>query len=224
MNEIHKSFRILGLMLLIASSAWGQFPSMKENRNLPSPYERFSHFQLTPRIGVSLPLGGLADQYIAKPGLPAYSLSMEWIQPRRFSFGVELGSMSLNERLGRATYTFDNQQISAVQTRTLRTTYGQAVASYHFGGPNAAFRPYIQAGLGAELVDYTLYWGSLATSDERVRLSFKPAVGLRYLFGKEGHFALDARLQYSHTPYQFDYIENAISAMQFTLGGVYRWW
>ena len=224
MKRMHKSFRAFGLVFLLAFKVWGQFPSSKGNINLPSPYERFSHFQLSPRIGAMIPVGGLADQYISKAGLPAYSLSIEWIQTRRFSFGVEFGSASLNERLGRATYTFDNQQISAVQTRTLRTIYGQALASFHFGGPNATLRPYVQTGLGAELVDYTLYWGSLATSDERVRLSFKPAVGLRYLFGKEGHFALDARLQYSHTPYQFDYVENGISTMLFTVGWVYRWW
>ena len=219
-------FVILSITVLYASHAAAQQSptASKSLYQLPSPYERFSHFQLTPRVGGARPVGGLADQYIASAAFPTLTLAMEWVQPKRISVGLELGTYSFDKRLSRALYEFDNQQISAVQTRTLRSSFAQGTASYHFASPTASFRPYVQAGIGVELIDYTLYWGGMATSDERFRLSIKPAVGLRYLLSKEGHLGLDARIHYTHTPYAFDYIQDSINTLQFSLGLVYRWW
>lgn len=211
--------------LLAPLALLAQQPVVPRQTTLASPYQRYTTYMVTLRYGVAQPLGGLAG-YIDRTGTRNLMLSGEWVRPGNASFGVQYGSNYFSKRRPRQLYTFgDGADVSAVQTRTVTIQSLLATGKYHFAGVNARVRPYVQAGLGAALVEYGLYWGGL--SDEQngstVHFTAQAAIGSRFLFGSEGHWGADVQAGYQYVPYARAGISSLASAGA-SIGIFYRWW
>ncbi|TDB67082.1 porin family protein [Arundinibacter roseus] len=192
--------------------------------SIPTPWERYSHYSITLRGGAGLPIGPMAENYIDKVSMDNYSVAVDWILQQPFSVGVEVSQSFFSKKLPRAIYNIEDQDVSAVQTRTLKQIPVQGVASYYFGTPNARIRPYVQLAAGASFVDYTLYYGNLATQEQAIKFTYGAAAGSRFLFKKDGSVGADLRVKYNQTPFDFDYLDRGIGQINATIGLFYRWW
>ncbi|HEV7349514.1 hypothetical protein [Telluribacter sp.] len=192
--------------------------------SLPSPYERYTHYLATARVSAGVPIGAFAEGYIDKVSAQNYSLSLEWVLRNNLSIGGEVGQNYFQQRLPRQTYQMGDQEISAVQTRTLTQYPFLGFVNYHFARSGAMFRPYVQVSAGASLVDYTLYWGNLSDQQQKFAFSYGLGAGSKILFKRDGSFGADLRVKYNHTPLNYDYVTNGVSAINASVGLFYRWW
>ena len=192
--------------------------------NLPTPFERYSHYNLTVRGGAALPMGTFSSNYIDKTTLRNYSVALDWIFQKPVSIGLEVGKTQYSNTMPRAIYNQGGQEISAVQTRTLSLMPIQGVVSYYFAGTNATIRPYVQAAVGGDLLDYTLYYGNLADQKQSIKLTYGAAAGAKFLFKKDGNFGADLRVKYNQTALNYDYIDKGVGQVSATVGLFYRWW
>ncbi len=192
--------------------------------NLPSPYDRYSHYVATVRGGAGIPIGPFSSSYIDKPTLRNYSFSVDWVLQKPISIGVEVGKTFYSQRLPRAIYQTTDGDISAVQTRTIDLMPIQGVISYYFAKPNAMIRPYIQASVGADLLNYSLYYGSLADQLQSVKLTYGGAAGAKFLFKRDGSVGADIRIKYNQTSLNYDYVDKGVGQINATVGLFYRWW
>lgn len=215
----------LKITLLFLSFCCGTYAQQKPQLyNIPSPFERYSHYQVIIRGGAGIPMGSFATNYIDKSTLENYSLAIDWILQKPFSIGLEAGHTFFSQKLPRAVYPINGQEVSAVQTRTINMTPIQGFANFYLGNANARIRPYLQVAAGVNLLDYSLYYGILANQQQSVKFAYGAGVGAKFLFKKDGSLGADIRVKYNHTPFTFDYIENGIGQLNATAGLFYRWW
>jgi opacity protein-like surface antigen len=220
-----KFLATLCCLLLIPMALLAQQPTVPRETLPASPYQRYTTYMVTFRYGVAQPLGGLGD-YIDRLSTRNFTLAGEWVRPSNLSFGLQLNTNYFNKRLPRQTYQFgDGADVSAVQTRSINVQSLMATGKYHFSDVTASVRPYVQIGLGAALVDYGLYWGSLSAEENgsTVHFASQVAVGSRFLFGSEGHWGADVQAAYQYLPYSRAGINN-ISSLGASVGVFYRWW
>lgn len=137
---------------------------------------------------------------------------------------MEVGRTYFSKRLPRDIYTTQEGDISAVQTRTISQIPIQGVINLYLGKANAPIRPYVQLAAGANLLDYTLYYGTLASQRQTVKFTYGIGAGSKFLFKKDGSVGADIRVKYNQTPFSFDYIDNGVGQLNATVGLFYRWW
>lgn len=210
------------VFVCLSLSAWAQ--QKPQLYTLPTPFERYSHYTITVRGGAAIPMGAFSSKYIDKTTLRNYSVALDWILQKPISIGLEVGKTEYSKTMPRALYQQDGQEISAVQTRTLSLMPIQGVVSYYFAGTNATIRPYVQAAVGGDLLDYTLYYGNLAEQKQSIKLTYGAAAGAKFLFKKDGNFGADLRVKYNQTSLNHDYIEKGVGQVSATVGLFYRWW
>jgi len=192
---------------------------------LPSPYDRYTHYQVTARYTAAIPVGSFSNNYIDKTSFENYSIALEWVFQNSFSVGGELGYSFFKKRLPRATYQqSDGSEISAIQTRTLTQYPIQAFVNYSFAPKNATVQPYVQLSAGASVLDYTLYYGILADQQQKIRPTYGIGVGSKFLFKKDGNFGADIRVKYQGTSFDYEYVDKGVSAINASVGLFYRWW
>jgi hypothetical protein len=192
---------------------------------LPSPYDRYTHYLATARFKGAVPIGSFADNYIDKASFQNVSISIEWVlRNSPISIGGEIGSSYFQKRLPRAVYEGSEEDISAVQTRTLSQYPIEVFGNYHFLSKNSTVQPYVQVSGGISLVDYTLYFGSLSTQHQKVAPKYGIGLGSKFLFKKDGSLGLDVRVKYDGTSYKHEYIEKGVSSVNGSIGVFYRWW
>ncbi|PWJ59285.1 hypothetical protein CLV98_102117 [Dyadobacter jejuensis] len=213
---------ILMAFLCIATASLAQ--DKPKLYTLPSPFERYNYSLATIRFGAAVPIGQLSDQYIDKATFKNFSASLEWVLPNRLSIGGEIGSSNLQKRIPRAVYEFEDQTISAVQTRTLVLQPFQAFVNYHFANKNDRIQPYIQLSGGGSRVDYSLYYGNLVDQYQKIRPTYGVGVGSKFLFKPDGSVGADLRAKYTNTPFKYDYIDGNASTLNVSVGIFYRWW
>lgn len=191
---------------------------------LPSAFDRYTHYQVTARYTAAIPLGSFSTNYIDKTSFENYSIALEWVFQNAFSVGGEIGYSFFKKRIPRAIYPTENGEISAIQTRTMTQYPIQAFANYHFAGKNSAIQPYVHISAGASILDYTLYYGSLADQQQKIRPTYGIGVGSKFLFKKDGNFGADIRVKYQGTSFDYEYVDKGVSSLNTSIGLFYRWW
>lgn len=70
-----KNMRILTLLGLVLGGIGTSFAQQNPQLyTIPTPFERYSHYQVTLRGGAAIPTGAFATNYIDKTSLENYSL------------------------------------------------------------------------------------------------------------------------------------------------------
>jgi hypothetical protein len=219
-----KKVIIVALFILGALQTYAQEEAPKLY-TLPSPFERYTHYLATARLMGAMPLGSFADNYIDKSSFQNYSISLEWVlRNSPISVGGELGSSYFEKRIPRSLYEGANETISAVQTRTISQIPIEVFGNYSFLGKNATVQPYVQVSGGVSILDYTLYYGNLASQNQKVRPKYGVGVGSKFLFKPDGSFGVDVRVKYDGVSYKHEYIDKGISSVNGSIGLFYRWW
>lgn len=216
-------------IIIIAFFLGSILPALAQEKpklyTIASPFERYTHYLATARFMGAVPMGSFKDNYIDKTSFQNFSLSIEWIlRNSPISVGGEIGSTYFEKRVPRALYEGSEGTISAVQTRTVSQYPVEVFANYHFLPRNSQVQPYMQVSAGASILDYTVYYGTLSTQDQKVRFKYGIGAGSRFLFKKDGNVGLDVRVKYDGTAYKYDYIDKGISSVNGSIGLFYRWW
>lgn len=192
---------------------------------IASPFERYTYYLATARFIGAVPMGSFKDNYVDKSSFQNASVSIEWVlRNSPLSVGGEIGSTYFEKRVPRALYQGGEGTISAVQTRTVSQYPVELFANYHFLPRNSQVQPYVQVSAGASIIDYTVYYGTLASQDQAVRFKYGIGAGSKFFFKKDGTFGLDVRVKYDGTAYKYDYIDKGISSVNGSIGLFYRWW
>lgn len=216
-----KRFLALIALLSLTTSAWAQYKNVYMGES--STYDRYVTFNISARYGVSLPLGGQKG-YIDKISPTNFALEGEWLFPRRFSIGLKTGYQYTQQRLLRQVYQYDDQTISAVQTRTLSVIPAMISLSYYFADNAAAIRPYIQMAGGGAYVDYTNYFGPLSDQNHGFKGAIAPAIGLKYYGRREQGFGAEIQAQYQNLFFDYRQLQNSAPSLMLSAGISYRWY
>lgn len=216
--------KIAVIALFLAGFVPGFAQDAPKLYTLPSPFERYTHYLATARFMGAAPLGSFSSNYIDKASFQNYSISIEWVLRNAFSVGGEIGSTYFEKRIPRALYQSGDETISAVQTRTLSQYPVEVFGNYHLLPKTSKIQPYIQVSGGISILDYTVFYGSLASQNQKVAPKYGIGAGSKFLFKKDGSFGIDVRVKYDGSTYKYDYIENGISTVSGSVGVFYRWW
>ena len=220
-----KKLILVAFLISALSSAYAQDTQQAPKLyTLPSPFERYTHYLATVRYTGAIPLGSFADNYIDKSSFKNYSVSLEWVFRNNVSVGGELGSSYFEKRIPRAIYQSGDESVSAVQTRTLTQYPLQVFANYHFLPKTSTVQPYLQLSGGVSVLDYTLYYGSLAQQKQKMAPTYGVGLGSKFLFKRDGSFGADVRFKYQGTSFKYDYIDKGIPSINGSIGLFYRWW
>ncbi len=216
-------------IIIIALFLGSVLPALAQEKpklyTIASPFERYTHYLATARFMGAVPMGSFKDNYIDKTSFQNFSLSIEWVlRNSPLSVGGEIGSTYFEKRVPRALYEGQEGTISAVQTRTVSQYPVELFANYRFLPRNSQVQPYVQISTGASILDYTVYYGTLSTQDQKVRFKYGIGAGSRFLFKKDGGWGVDVRVKYDGTAYKYDYIDKGISSVNGSIGLFYRWW
>ena len=216
-------------IIIIALFLGSILPALAQEKpklyTIASPFERYTHYLATARFVGAVPMGSFKDNYIDKASFQNFSLSIEWVlRNSPLSVGGEIGSTYFEKRVPRALYEGSEGTISAVQTRTVSQYPVEVFSNYHFLPRNSQVQPYVQISGGASILDYTVYYGTLSSQDQKVRFKYGIGAGSKFLFKKDGTLGLDVRVKYDGTAYKYDYIDKGISSVNGSIGLFYRWW
>lgn len=216
--------KIAVIVVFLAGAVRGFAQEAPKLYTLPSPFERYTHYLATARFMGAAPLGSFSNNYIDKTSFQNYSISIEWVLRNAFSVGGEIGSTYFEKRIPRALYQSGDETVSAVQTRTLSQYPVEVFGNYHLLGKNSTVQPYIQVSGGISILDYTVFYGSLSSQNQKVAPKYGIGAGSKFLFKKDGSFGIDVRVKYDGNTYKYDYIENGVSTVSGSVGVFYRWW
>ncbi|MCF2487001.1 hypothetical protein [Dyadobacter sp. CY347] len=219
-----KKIIIIALFVMGALTSYAQEPAPKLY-TLPSPFERYTHYLATARLMGAVPLGSFSNNYIDKASFQNYSISIEWVlRNSPISVGGEIGSTYFEKRIPRALYQNGDEALSAVQTRTVSQYPVEIFGNYHILPRTSSIQPYVQLSGGVSILDYTLFYGNLASQDQKVRPKYGIGVGSKFLFKRDGAFGVDVRVKYDGVSYKHEYIDKGISSVNGSIGLFYRWW
>lgn len=211
-------------LMALTTTAWAQYQNdNKGNYNFPSPYQEYVTFNISARYGVAFPMGG-TQGYIDKVSPINLALDGEWLFPRRFSIGLKTGYQYNKQRLPRQVYEYENQSISAVQTRTLSVIPAMVSLSYYFADNAAALRPYVQFAGGGAFVNYTNYFGPLADQSSGFKGAIAPAIGVKYYGKREQGFGAEVQAQYQNVFFNYDLLKNSSPSLMLSAGISYRFY
>jgi outer membrane protein W len=216
--------KIAAIALFLAGIMPGFAQDAPKLYTLPSPFERYTHYLATARFMGAAPVGSFSNNYIDKASFQNYSISIEWVLRNAFSVGGEIGSTYFEKRIPRALYQSGDETVSAVQTRTLSQYPVEVFGNYHLLSKNSTIQPYIQVSGGINILDYTVFYGSLSSQNQKVAPKYGIGAGSKFLFKKDGSFGVDVRVKYDGNTYKYDYIENGVSTVSGSVGVFYRWW
>ena len=216
-----KRISLLIALFSLTTVAWAQYKN--EYNAESSIYDRYVTFNISVRYGISLPMGG-QQGYIDKLSPTNLAIDGEWLFPQRFSIGLKTGYQYTNQRLPRQVYQYDNQSISAVQTRTLSIIPAMASLSYYFADNAAAIRPYLQMAGGGAFVDYTNYFGPLADQKSGFKGAIAPAIGLKFYSGREQGLGAEIQAQYQNVFFNYDLLKNSAPSLMLSAGISYRFY
>lgn len=215
--------RILILFALLALTTVAKAQYKNEYSGESSTYDRYVTFNISARYGVSFPMGGQKG-YIDKISPTNVALEGEWLFPQRFSLGLKTGYQYTQQRFGRQVYQFDNQSVSAVQTRTLTIIPVMASVSYYFAGNADALRPYVQLAGGGAYVDYTNFFGALADQQNGFKGAIAPAIGLKYYGKRERGLGAEIQAQYQNVFFNYDQLQKSAPSLMLSAGIAYRFY
>ena len=209
------------VLLILTTAAYAQYKN--EYSGESSTYDRYVTFNISARYGLSFPMGGQKG-YVDKISPKNFALEGEWLFPKRFSLGLKTGYQYTQQRFGRQVYQYDNQSISAVQTRTLTIIPAMASLSYYFAGNADALRPYVQVAGGGAYVDYTNYFGPLADQNTGFKGAIAPAIGLKYYGKREQGFGAEVQAQYQNVFFSYDQLQKSAPSLMLSAGIAYRFY
>jgi hypothetical protein len=148
----------------------------------------FAQDKLKMEIGynVSAPLGSFKSNYISNTSFRGVTGEISYAVSPKFSLGLHAGYQSYYQKYGRQLYkTNENETISAVVTNTMEVLPFMVRGTYFPKGGSAAIQPYVSAGAGVNLINYSQYYGQFADNQASFPIGAQAGAGVLIPFGNK---------------------------------------
>jgi hypothetical protein len=128
---------------------------------------------------ISGPLGSFKSNYVGITSFRGITGEISYAITPKVSVGFHSGYQSFYQRLGRQLYkTDENETTSAVVTNTMEVLPLMVRGTYYpQGGSTSSIQPYISAGAGVNLVNYSQYFGQFADNQASLPIAAQAGAG-----------------------------------------------
>lgn len=163
----------------------------------------YAQHKLKMEIGynISAPLGSFKSNYISNTSFRGLTGEISFAVNSKFSVGLHTGYQSYSQKYGREQYkTGINETTSAVVTNTMEVLPLIVRGTYFPGGVSSPVQPYVSAGAGVNLVNYSQYFGQFADNQASIPIAAQAGAGILISFGNkfnQSGFKLGATYNFS---------------------------
>lgn len=182
---------------------YNDWPDRQDQRNRPETYSN-ANSKLKLHIGynAAMPTGSLKDQFVSDNSYRGFVGELSYTLNPKVSLGLQSGFQNFYQKYDRAVYKMDEtQSISAVKTNNIDIIPLLFKGTYAIGGDQSpAIVPYVSAGAGINLVNYSQYYGEFSNGEQSsVSFAAQAGAGISIPFKKdtpENAFRLGATYNY----------------------------
>jgi outer membrane protein W len=150
---------------------------------------------------ISAPLGSLKSNYISNTSLRGLMGEISYAINPKFSIGLHSGYQSYYQKYGREQYkTGPNETTSAVVTNTMEVLPLIIRGTYFPKGGSSSIQPYVSAGAGVNMVNYSQYFGQFTDNQASIPVAAHAGAGILIPFGNkfnQSGFKLGATYNFS---------------------------
>lgn len=174
----------------------------------------FAQDKLKMEIGynISVPLGSFKSNYVGNTSFRGFTGEISYAINPKFSLGLNAGYQSYYQKYGRQLYKTDvNETTSAVVTNTMEVLPLMLRGTYFPKGSSATIQPYVSAGAGVNLVNYSKYFGQFADNQASVPIAAQAGAGVVIPFGKFNQSGIKLGATYNFSSYNKNNISNISS-------------
>ena len=150
---------------------------------------------------LSAPLGSFKNDYIGNTSFRGFTGAISYSINPKFSLGLNSGYQNYYQKYGRQLYkTGLNETTSAVVTNSMDVIPFMLRGTYFPMGGSRSIQPYVSAGAGVNVVNYSQYLGQFPETDISFPLAAQAGAGVMIPLGKalrESTFKLGATYNYA---------------------------
>ncbi len=154
-----------------------------------------------------LPLGSIRES-IDQTTLRGFTADYSYFVTNQFSIGLTGGFNDLYAKKDRKTYALNDVDISAVKSYSIQTIPIMLKGNYNKIKEGSVLQPYVGLAVGASLVNYQEWYGTLVDEKNGLRFSVAPEIGTRIAFNKYSLAGADLSLRYHYTAFQHNDVKN----------------
>ena len=173
---------------------------------------------------VSAPVGSFKNDYINKTSFKGGSGEISYAFNPKFSLGLHSGYQSYYQKYDRQVYKLDgNQTVSAVVSNSMDVVPFILRGTFFPMGTNAAakIQPYISAGAGINMVNYSQYLGEFGGTEASSPFAAQAGAGIKIPFGNSyNQTAIKLGATYNYTNYKQNEITK-LKSVGFNAGVVF---
>ena len=173
---------------------------------------------------VSSPLGSFKNDYINKTSYKGGSGEISYAFNPKFSLGLHAGFQSYYQKYDRQVYKLEgNQTISAVVSNNMDMVPLLLRGTFFPMGSKATakIQPYLSAGAGINMVNYSQYLGQFGGSETSTPFAAQAGGGIKIPFGNSyNQTAIKLGATYNYTNYNRNEIAK-LNSVGFNAGVVF---
>jgi opacity protein-like surface antigen len=167
---------------------------------------------VTIKYQYALPMGDFKNNLIGNGSPRGGTISILHALNPKWRVGGTLGYQDFYQKDPRNTYQMDDgSDISAVVSNSLQTTPLMATGVFQpLGADSSRLQPYILAGAGINMVQYSQLLGEFNNGDDVwLRFAAQAGAGVSYTLGAAQRAALVVGLAYNYMPLNRNSLKNA---------------
>jgi hypothetical protein len=160
---------------------------------------------------ISTPLGSFKNDYINKTSFRGGTGEISYTINPKFSVGLSSGYQNYYQKYDRQLYKLEgNQTVSAVLTNSLDVIPVIARATFYpLANNSAKVQPYINAGAGVDLVNYSQYLGEFGGSSSSAAFAAQAGAGVLIPVSKNANqTAIKLGASYNYSSYKHNEISS----------------
>jgi outer membrane protein W len=161
------------------------------------------------------------NNFIKNKNFDGITIDGRYFIKDNISIGIATGWSSFKEKREREVYEIENGEISAVQTRYMRSVPLLLTAHYYFAKEGAKVFPYLGGGLGAYTITYEKWYGTLADTKTTWSFGVRPEAGIFVPITEK--VGINANIRYNYAIYKYNEVKN-FNYLEGMLGvAIYFW-
>lgn len=160
-------------------------------------------WKLNLNYSYSLPLGSFKNDIISKNSPRGFTGDFMYGINDKLSVGLASGYQDYYQKYPRAVYSTDKNEVtSAVLSNSIQTVPILAKAKFSFlGDTKAPIKPYISAGAGVSLINFSQYLGEFGGTASNAGFSAQGGAGVLIPFGRFTNAGLNLGADYNYIGY-----------------------
>lgn len=142
-------------------------------------------FQLRLNYQYGVPLGSFKEDVVKNGSPRGFTGEVAYQFSDKVSLGLNVGYQDFYQKYDRAVYKINGQDVSAVLINSIQVTPIMLNGTFAFGNATSV-RPYVHAGIGANMISNGQYLGQFDNTDATVKLAGQLGAGVNIPIGGNG--------------------------------------